>query len=317
MRDYRRAAERAGHLLSRVLDYQAVGLLFLQADPAEGLAIIRGASAAAEDAVREQLLVPLPAEVRADLPPAGALSLAVVRVEAVDGSAETGPWRSFTLGEEGDLWGSFCLAGRAAESERREDRELLRALAVSLFTTLDNARLYEWLRKTAITDGLTGVFNRRYFADQFTRLCERTERDGRALALIIFDVDNFKDLNDTLGHQAGDAALRELGAVLRDGVRPSDFAARYGGEEFAVVLPDTELAIAMPIAERLRQSMHSRWAAAGLGEVTASAGVASAPTTGPHDPERLLGAADRALYAAKTGGRNRTVAATGESATVG
>jgi diguanylate cyclase (GGDEF)-like protein len=117
-----------------------------------------------------------------------------------------------------------------------------------------------------------------------------------------------------MGHQAGDAALRDLGAVLRDGVRPSDFAARYGGEEFAVVLPETDLGTATQIAERLRQAMSRRWLAAGLGAITASAGVASAPASGPHDPELLLGAADRALYAAKSGGRDRTVAASGESA---
>ena len=306
IRDYHRAAERAGNLLARVLDYQAVGLLFLQAEPAEALALIRGATPGAETAVRERLLAPLPAEVRADLPPPGALPLVTATVEGGDASGELGPWYTFTLGEEGDLWGSFCLAGQAAASDRREERELLRAVAVSLFTTLDNARLYERLRKTAITDGLTGVFNRRYFADQFARLCERAERDQHPIAIILFDVDHFKQLNDTLGHQAGDAALRELGAVLREGVRPSDFAARYGGEEFAVVLPETELTTAMHIAERLRQAIAYRWAASGLGHLTVSAGVASAPANGPHDPEQLLGTADRALYAAKSAGRNRT-----------
>ncbi len=309
IRDYHRAAGRAGALLARVLDYQAVGLLFLQAEPAEALALVRGGSAGAEMAVREHLLAPLPPEVRADLPPPGALPLVTAVVEASDANPSLGPWQMFTLGEEGDLWGSFCLAGRAAAGDRREERELLRAVAVSLFTTLDNARLYERLRETAITDSLTGVFNRRYFADQFTRLCERAERDQHPLGIILFDVDHFKVLNDTLGHQAGDAALRELGAVLRDGLRPSDFAARYGGEEFAVVLPETELTTAIHIAERLRQAMANRWAAVGLGEITVSAGVASAPASGPHDPEQLLGAADRALYAAKSAGRNRTHAA--------
>jgi two-component system, cell cycle response regulator len=314
MRDYHRAAEHAGQLLARVLDYQAVGMLFLQADPAEVLALVRGDAPDAEMAVREHLLAPLPPDVRADLPPAGALPLVLATVEASDSNPELGPWYTVTLGEEGDLWGTFCLAGGAASRDSPEDADLLRALAVSLFATLDNARLYQRLRETAITDGLTGVFNRRYFADQFGRLCERAEGDQRPLSIILFDVDHFKRLNDTLGHQAGDAALRELGAVLRDGVRPSDFAARYGGEEFAVVLPDAELTTAVQIAERLRQAMTARWAAAGLGPLTTSAGVANAPAGGPHDPETLLGAADRALYAAKTAGRNRTVAATDESA---
>jgi two-component system cell cycle response regulator len=309
LRDYRRAAERAGQLLGRVLDYQLAGLLFLQADPAEGLVLARGRWPEGEACIREQLFSTLPREILPDLPPMGALPLTTVQVDAAGEGQELGPWQCFKLGDEADLWGTFCIAGPAVSNEWQTNRDLLQALAISLFTALDNARLYARLRETAVTDGLTGVFNRRYFADQFTRRCERAQQDTRPISLILFDVDHFKNLNDTMGHQAGDAALRDLGAVLREGVRPSDFAARYGGEEFAVVLPDTELEVAMRIAERLRVAMTERWVRVGLGEITASAGVAAAPAAAPYDPEQLLAAADRALYAAKSGGRNRTVAA--------
>ena len=315
LRDYRRAAERAGQLLARVLDYQVCGLLFLHAEPVEGLMIARGQVAVTEQAVRERLLTPLAAEILADLPPPAALPLTVVRIEGSVDADEPQLWRELALGDEPDLLGSFCVLGRAPAPQRGDNREWLRTLALHLFTALDNARLYARLRETAITDGLTGVFNRRYFADQFARLCQRCAPERRPLSVILLDVDHFKRLNDTLGHQAGDAALRELGSVLREALRPNDFAARYGGEEFAVVLLDTDEGQAVQLAERLRRTLRERWARAGLWHLTASAGVATAPTHGPHEPETLLALADRALYAAKARGRDRTVSARDASPT--
>lgn len=314
LRDYRRAAERAGQLLARVLDYQVCGLLFLQADPVEGLVIVRGQAPFDEQAVRARLLAPLGPEIVADLPPPAALPLTVARIEGSVDADEPLLWRDLVLGDQPDLMGSFCVLVRAPAPQRGENREWLRTVALHLFTALDNARLYARLRETAITDALTGVFNRRYFADQFTRLCQRCAQDQRPLSVILLDVDHFKRLNDTLGHQAGDLALRELGATLRDTLRPTDFAARYGGEEFAVVLQETDAAQAFQLAERLRRVLSERWAQAGLGPLTASAGVATAPTHAPHDPEAILAQADRALYAAKAGGRDRVVSAGGPTA---
>jgi two-component system cell cycle response regulator len=311
LQDYRRAAERAGQLLARVLDYQAVGVLFLRADPAEALVIVKGHNKRAAPAVAEHLLGVLPGEVRATLPPLGALPLTIVEMSAAEVLPPAGPWQSLALGDERDLWGSFCFAGRAGTADRTASPDMLQGLAVTLYTALDNARLYARLRETAITDGLTGLFNHRYFVEQFARHCRRAEQDGRALSLIMLDVDHFKELNDTLGHQAGDAALREMGIVLRDSVRPGDCAARYGGEEFVILLPDTELATAIVIAERLREGLTRRWLDAGLGFLTVSAGVANAPTTAGFEPSTLLAEADSALYTAKANGRNQTVPALG------
>jgi diguanylate cyclase (GGDEF)-like protein len=309
LRDHRRVAERAGRLLARFLDYQVVALLFLQETPAEGLALVRGLASPSEAAIREQLLAPLPPALRANLPPSQAVPLTTIVIEEGQGAATPLQWQSFTLGDRHNLLGSFCLGQRTAPGTSREGREFLQALAISLFTVLDNARLHARLRETAITDALTGVFNHRYFIEQLGRYCERGQRDRRPLSLVLLDVDYFKRLNDTHGHQAGDLALRELGAVLRENIRPGDFAARYGGEEFAIVLPDTRLAHAVRIADRLRQALAARWAHAGLSALTASAGVASAPQNSPYRPDQLVAAADRALYAAKAAGRNRTVPA--------
>src|SRR5581483_4434463 len=150
LRDYKRAAERAGQLLGRILDYQLAGLLFLQADPAEGLVLVRGEWPNGEQAVREQLFSTLPPEILADLPPAGALPMTTVVIDDAEQGTDLGPWRCFPLGDERDLWGTFCLAGRAATGERHGSRDLLQALAISMFTALDNARLYARLRETAV-----------------------------------------------------------------------------------------------------------------------------------------------------------------------
>ncbi len=309
LRDHRRVAERAGRLLARFLDYQVVALLFLQETPVEGLALIRGLAPPVEATVREQLLAPLPPTLRANLPPSQAVPLTTIVIDDGQGAAMPLRWQSFTLGDRHNLLGSFCLGQRTAPLTDRGGREFLQALAISLFTVLDNARLHARLQELAITDSLTGVFNHRYFVEQLGRHCERSRRDRRPLSLVLLDVDHFKRLNDTHGHQAGDLALRELGAVLRESIRPSDFAARYGGEEFAIVLPDTVLVNAVQIADRLRQTLAAHWARVGLSELTASAGVANAPQSTPYIPDQLVAAADRALYLAKAAGRNRTVAA--------
>jgi diguanylate cyclase (GGDEF)-like protein len=156
-------------------------------------------------------------------------------------------------------------------------------------------------------DGLTGLHNRRWLDETLERLVERHSRDGRSLCVAMMDIDNFKHYNDTYGHQAGDRALVTLSRVVARNLRPTDLAARYGGEEFTVLFPGTDGTGAMIAAERLRQSLaHAPVRLAEGGElpaITVSVGVAE--LVKEQKSSELLAAADKALLAAKQGGKNR------------
>jgi diguanylate cyclase (GGDEF)-like protein len=167
----------------------------------------------------------------------------------------------------------------------------------------------------ATTDALTGVANRRSFDEELALEWRRAHRIGDSLALVLVDLDDFKKVNDTHGHPAGDAVLRTVGEVLGAGVRQIDLAARYGGEEFVVLVPESDLAGALQLAKRLRLAISKARVELPNGrmlKVTASVGVAvKADLT---SPEQLIAAADDALYEAKRAGKNRVVAAGAEPA---
>jgi len=164
----------------------------------------------------------------------------------------------------------------------------------------------------AITDQLTGLHNRRYMARHLDNLITGAQKAGKPLAFLIMDIDHFKSVNDTHGHDIGDEVLREFANRISANVRGIDLACRYGGEEFVVVMPDTDVDFAYAIAERLRKSVETTpfviSRAPGKLNVTISIGIAS--LEGDDDTsEQLLHRADQALYRAKRGGRNRVVAA--------
>jgi diguanylate cyclase len=168
------------------------------------------------------------------------------------------------------------------------------------------------LRHDAATDGLTRLANRRSFDTHLRDFAGKAMNSGEPLMLVLIDIDHFKRVNDSWGHQTGDQVLRLVAGILTSLIRQGDFAARYGGEEFAVVMPDTAPEPALAVAERIRRSFEGRDIVArnsgkSIGSVTISAGLAE------YDPgERLaawVGRADAALYAAKRGGRNRAVIA--------
>ncbi|MEM5500715.1 PleD family two-component system response regulator [Ahrensia kielensis] len=162
----------------------------------------------------------------------------------------------------------------------------------------------------AITDGLTGLHNRRYLDTHLQTLVERARNRGRELSLLITDIDKFKRINDTHGHAAGDDVLREFANRLRQNVRGMDLACRYGGEEFVIVMPDTSAQMAAEVAERLRESVEEAGFASGdqVLSVTTSVGVATLNRNSDDNMSDLLKQADTALYEAKAGGRNKVVA---------
>lgn len=160
----------------------------------------------------------------------------------------------------------------------------------------------------AATDALTGLFNRRYMEHHMRTLVQDSRQTGKPMAVLIIDIDLFKRINDTLGHDAGDAALREFSLRLKRTTRAQDLPCRYGGEEFVVLMPDTTVAKAFQVAERLRAGIAAEPFDLGgqKTRVTASVGVAGLdPAT--DDPDDLLKRADLAMYAAKRDGRNRVI----------
>ena len=194
-------------------------------------------------------------------------------------------------------------------------RELARWLAAQGAIALENARLHAVVREQAVTDPLTELANRRRFMAALGTELQRAERFGELVAVVLADIDNFKAVNDTFGHQTGDRVLAAFADVLRERVRDIDLAARLGGEEFAVLLPGTDLAGGERLAERLRDAVERLRLPGADGarvSITASFGVAAYPESATAGD--LLAAADAALYAAKLRGKNRVVAGTGNAA---
>jgi diguanylate cyclase (GGDEF)-like protein len=194
----------------------------------------------------------------------------------------------------------------------RGERDLVAYLARQAGVSMENVGLHEQVQRQAVTDELTGLFNHRRFVEALEAEAERARRFDQSVGLVMVDLDNFKAVNDTYGHQQGDQVLRSVAALMRKYSREIDSPARYGGEELAVVLPQTDIDGAYQLAERLRSGIAEldipMVGRAGSMRVTASLGVAALPRNA-QDPERLIAAADAALYAAKRGGKNKTIRA--------
>ncbi|MEZ4272156.1 MAG: sensor domain-containing diguanylate cyclase [Myxococcota bacterium] len=189
-----------------------------------------------------------------------------------------------------------------------EDLQILQPFADFTAIAIDNARAFERIQELTIRDDWTGLYNARFLATYLEHELARAERYDSSVCIIFLDLDHFKVVNDSHGHAIGSNALKAVGEILQNLIRKFDRAIRYGGDEFVLVLPQTDKAAGLQLAERVREELNS--SAINLGEhqvkITASIGVACRPENG-HTADALLEAADHAMYAAKAGGRNAVV----------
>lgn len=202
--------------------------------------------------------------------------------------------------------GTLVLGSQRRGAFGESVRPTLEVLASHVAVSLANARMLKRLEEMATTDGLTGLFNKRALIEMAAQKIKSSTRFKKPLSVLVCDIDHFKKVNDTYGHDVGDIVIRGFGDVLRRTKRDTDVVARFGGEEFVLVCEETDSEGAALLAERIRAEIEASTfhSAEGSLEVTCSVGVATFPAAG-HDWDSLFKATDEALYASKRGGRNR------------
>jgi len=184
------------------------------------------------------------------------------------------------------------------------DVKLCQVITSTSSRVIDNAFLFQKVKRLALHDEMTGLFNYRHFRRCLEMEVKRSQRYKRSFTLLMIDMDNLKVINDKLGHMAGDDAIRHIAETLKNGTRASDIAARYGGDEFAVILPETPAEMAALVAERLKEKIYKEIGADPDGPViSVSIGAAAFPGDASSSAE-LIAAADQALYRAKYFGKN-------------
>ncbi len=231
---------------------------------------------------------------------------AQVRLPARDLAAPPFP---AMLREEMRLGGLTAVAaGGRAEPFSPGEAELFRIFVLQGQAALKSLVLVDEMQGQAVRDGLTGLYNHRYFWELLKPAVETARRYGRPLSLIFLDLDDFKAINDTLGHLAGDLVLKQVAVYLKGAVRQADVVCRYGGEEYAVLLAETNLIQAQGLAERLRAGIAAIPVARPGRETTVTASLGAAQLQEGMDGAALVKAADAALYQAKTAGKNRVCA---------
>jgi diguanylate cyclase (GGDEF)-like protein len=208
------------------------------------------------------------------------------------------------------VFGALVLGARRAGAFDSEVVRQLEVVAMQAAESIYRARLFEQTERLATIDGLTGLTNHRTFQGRLDEHLAQAQRYGKKISLLLCDIDHFKLVNDTYGHPAGDLVLRGVARTLAREARATDVVARYGGEEFAIVMPETDAAGALVIAERIRERVGRIVFETEQGSlrVTLSLGIATLPEDATRKAE-LVERADGALYHAKRHGRNRSVTA--------
>ena len=214
---------------------------------------------------------------------------------------------SLTLKARGETIAVLTLNSPKQDAFNEDIRQVLDIVEYPASVVVDNARLHEGTKRLAITDGLTRLYNHRHFYELLEQEFQRTKRFKTHLSMVMIDIDFFKQINDTYGHQVGDDILMEMSVVIRKQVRDVDILARYGGEEFAVLLPQTALEQAKAVAERIREAVEANEFKIPDGKIrmTISLGISSFPECAIDNQTELVQMADAAMYEAKKAGKNR------------
>ncbi|MHB9053763.1 MAG: diguanylate cyclase [Thermoleophilia bacterium] len=214
---------------------------------------------------------------------------------------------SIPLKARGETIAVLTLNSPKQDAFNEDIRQVLQIVEYPVSVVVDNARLHEGTKRLAITDGLTRLYNHRHFYELLEQEFQRTRRFKTQLSMVMIDIDFFKQINDTYGHQVGDDILMEMSVVIRKQVRDVDILARYGGEEFAILLPQTGLQQARAVAERIRLAVETNEFKIpdGVIRMTISLGITSYPECRIDNQTELVQTADAAMYEAKKAGKNR------------
>ncbi len=311
IQDYKETVRSVFEIFSKLTGYTVGGLMMFE----EGdlFIYVNHEISPADIKVFEENLFDLAAGYAWKKREAGSLHHFVFNEDLVDKNFEiSGPGLFFThipLTAQKKVIGVFVLAAPSTPAFKRDAPHLIKLAQNEVTMVLDNARLYEAAKQLAVTDGLTKVYNHRFFQELLEKEYKRSDRYDTEFSLIMLDIDYFKKINDTYGHLLGDEILKDIASLILGCLRSMDVVARYGGEEFAILLPETNLAEAVKTAERIRRTIENHdFVEVQRGKplkVTISLGVTTYPSENINDRSDILTKADIALYEAKETGRNR------------